>query len=359
MAQKIKEAKKARLPVGKRAGYFSLCLGAALLLIFWINALLHHAGESQPYELTTFSMGSYVRQTVWGTQEEQAAKLAVQAVDSLEWEISWRDAPELGGEGRSILRLNQSAGRDGATISPATGELLETALALCETSCGAFDITLGPLTRLWDFDGSPRLPKQEELTRALALTGWQDVLLDETRARLARPGMAIDLGAIGKGAACDRAVDVYRQNDVTGAVVAVGGSIGLYGKKPQGQSWRVSVRNPEGEGSLGTLELESGFVSTSGSYEKFFQQDGKTYCHLLDPRTGYPAESGLISVTVWHPESGALSDGLSTACFVLGLEESLSLLREYQAQGVFVDQDGTVTVTEGFEDRFIRNNSGD
>ena len=129
----------------------------------------------------------------------------------------------------------------------------------------------------------------------------------EQAAALLDPGMSIDLGAAGKGAACDTALEEYRRAGIKGAVVAVGGSIGLYGKKPDGKDFRVSVRSPEGEGSLGVLELPGGFVSTSGSYEKFFQQDGRTYCHLLDPRTGYPAESGLTSVTVWCQDSGALS----------------------------------------------------
>lgn len=170
--------------------------------------------------------------------------------------------------------------------------------------------------------------------------------------------MALDLGAIGKGAACDAALECYRQSDVKAAVVAVGGSVGLYGTKPDGQAWRVSVRDPADAGGLGVLDLPGGFVSTSGSYEKFFEQDGKTYCHLLDPRTGFPAESGLASVTVWCPPDmeagypGALSDGLATACFVLGLEDSIPLLEQYGAQALFVDEEGWVTVTAGLREHF-------
>ena len=345
MAQEKNQTTRARLPVGKRVRNFLLCLGAALLLVLGAYGLFRFAQGTQPYELTAFSMGSYVRQTIWGPRRERAAPEAANALTGLENLISWRREGD-------VSRLNQQAGQEPVSISPRTQGLLQELLELCRKSEGAFDITLGPVTRLWDFDSSPHLPKEEDLAQALALTGWQDVELEGDRARLARPDMALDLGAAGKGAACDEALTIYRELGVNGAVIAVGGSIGLYGKKPDGLPFRVSVRDPEGEGSLGVLELEGGFVSTSGSYEKFFQQDGKTYCHLLDPRTGYPAEGGLVSVTVWHPESGALSDGLATACFVLGLQDSLALLREYNAQAIFVDQDGLVTVTEGLADCF-------
>src|SRR5699024_9207852 len=126
---------------------------------------------------------------------------------------------------------------------------------------------------------------------------------------------------IGKGAACDAAVQMYQESGAEAGIVAVGGSIGLYGEKPDGSLWRLGVRDPNSGDdraeAMGLLDLASGFVSTSGSYEKTFTENGKTYHHLLDPKTGYPAESGLVSVTV-VAKSGALSDALATAVFVLG-----------------------------------------
>lgn len=354
--------KKARLPLGRRARFFAGGLGILLLTggILWAIAR-----RNTPYELSSFSMGSYVRQTLWGAKSGQAAADASSALNDLENRISWRREGD-------IAQINRQAGKEPVLVEEDTQALLEEMLTLCEKSGGALDITLGPVTRLWDFDNEPHLPDEKELREALGLVDYHRLLTGEnafweflptakelfcgkpaeTCAVLLDPGMSIDLGAVGKGAACDTALKEYRRAGIKGAVVAVGGSIGLYGEKPDGKDFRVSVRDPAGAGSLGVLELSGGFVSTSGSYEKFFEQDGKTYCHLLDPRTGYPAESGLVSVTVWCEDSGALSDGLATACFVLGPEKGLALLAEYGAEGVLVDDGHKVAVTAGLKERF-------
>lgn len=361
---------KARLPLGKRAfiGFCGLAvLVAGLLFWFWQD-------RSEAYELSTFAMGSYIQQTVWGAGREEAARSANEAINRLENQISWRRDGD-------VAAINENAGKALAEVDEKTGALLEEILSLCRRSGRALDITLGPVTRLWDFDSDPHLPEEDELEAALELVGYDRLLTGEEAffafasvsrelfdgdasaleraAVLMDPGMTLDLGAVGKGAACDAAIEVYRQEGVSAAVIAVGGSVGLYGEKPGGKLWSVSVRDPAGAGGLGELELPGGFVSTSGSYEKFFEEDGKTYCHLLDPRTGYPAESGLVSVTVWCPPDmaaenpGALSDGLATACFVLGLEESFPLLEEYGAEAVFLDEERQVYVTDGLAERFL------
>ena len=371
----MKPDAKARLPLGKRARFFVLALALALVLGLAAGLWALRARNAS-YQLDTFSMGSYVRQTRWGPGGEEAARQAAWAVDALEGELTWREeaSQSQGGRKGAVFLLNQAAGTAPVSLPPAIGGLLDQLLDLSRKSGGAFDPTIGPVSRLWSFDSEPRLPAPQELKAALTLVGYDRLVTGEEAffeltsvsrelfdgnaapleqaAALLDPGMSIDLGAAGKGAACDTALEEYRRAGIKGAVVAVGGSIGLYGKKPDGKDFRVSVRSPEGEGSLGVLELPGGFVSTSGSYEKFFQQDGRTYCHLLDPRTGYPAESGLTSVTVWCQDSGALSDGLATACFVLGLEEALALLEEYGAQGVFVTNDRRVAATPGLRERF-------
>ena len=165
----------------------------------------------------------------------------------------------------------------------------------------------------------------------------------------------LDLGAVGKGIACDVAQNYLKQQkEVSGAVIAVGGSILLYGSKVDGTNWNVAVQNPRGKDgeAMGVLSLSGTTnVSTSGDYEKYFMQNGKRYHHILDPSTGYPAESSLISVTVVS-DNGLLSDGLSTACFVLGKEKGQKLLEIYGAEGIFIDQNKKVTVTKGLKDKF-------
>ncbi|MCI9553479.1 MAG: FAD:protein FMN transferase [Acutalibacter sp.] len=324
--------------------------GLLFFLLVGGAAALYWHKEPEPKRLETFAMGSYMQQSLWGG-EETAAQEASEAVAALENEISWRRQG-------SIAQLNQAAGGSGGVmLSPQAAAVLGQALLISEKSGGALDPTLGPLTRLWDFDGSPRLPGEKELAEALALVDYRALdLAEEGRASLQQAGMQADLGAVGKGAACDAAVACYQEKGVQAAVVAVGGSVGLWGQKPGGSPWQVSVRDPEGVGSLGVLRLEGGFVSTSGSYEKFFEQEGKTYCHLLDPATGYPAQSGLVSVTVWHMESGALSDGLATACFVLGQEKGIQLLEAFGAGGVFVTEKGVITATGPLKEKFTLTN---
>lgn len=355
----------------RRTKRIAVCL-TLIVLASGIWLMRAYMERERPYTLESFAMGSYVRQTVWGRKSEDAAAENVQRIEALEREISWR-------RDGGIAQLNRQAGGEPVTMEEDTGALLAEMLELCEKSGGALDITLGPVTRLWNFDGEPRLPDARELEAALALVDYRKVAIDREehmyavpnedgshidcldvsyRVSLAEPGMAVDLGAVGKGAACDVMIQRYTGAFNVGAVVAVGGSVGLRGEKPSGGPWRVSVRDPAGNGSLGVLELPAGFVSTSGSYEKFFEQDGKTYHHILDPRTGYPAESGLVSVTVFVPYGsglqypGAISDALATACFVLGLEDGTSLLAEYGAEAVFVDTDGNITLTEGLSNSF-------
>lgn len=376
----MQEKNKARLPLVRRAVLLGI---AAVLALAGLGFWLWQSSWAREHELTAFAMGSYVQQTVWGSGAEDAMAETVRGIEELEREISWR----LEGD---VALINSQAGGEPVALDEetGTGELLAEMLELCERSGGALDITLGPVTRLWDFDNEPKLPDEEELKKAMELVGYNGVSMDSeeymyavsnedgshldclgTRyfVSLAKPGMALDLGAVGKGAACDSAVSRYIcAGGVSGAVVAVGGSVGLYGKKPGGEDWQVGVRDPDGAGSLGVLSLPGGFVSTSGSYEKYFEQDGRVYCHLLDPRTGYPAESGLRSVTVWCPAEmndkfthpGALSDGLATACFVLGTEDGMELLESYGAEGIFIDEDGGITVTGGLKERFTLTEAG-
>lgn len=320
-------------------------LAAAILALLLIAALAaYFRADNGLVSYSTFAMGSYVEQTLYGRKGEKAGPAASQAVAQLENSISWRR------EHGSIYNLNASAGDGPVPIDEEARSVLETALAVSEKSGGAFDPTIAPVSWLWDFDNDPHLPPADSLEEARARVDYTRLSLSEEGASLPA-GMAVDLGAAGKGAACDSAIRVYKQYGVKAAVVAVGGSVGLYGQKPDGAPWQVSVRDPWGDGSIGVLALEEGFLSTSGSYEKTFEQDGMVYHHLLDPKTGYPAQSGLASVTVCSG-GGALSDCLSTACFLLGYEDSLPLLEAFSAEAVFIGKNKEITCTPGLADRF-------
>ncbi|MCD8119365.1 MAG: FAD:protein FMN transferase [Lachnospiraceae bacterium] len=240
------------------------------------------------------------------------------------------------------------------TLSDTLASYLTEILDVSLNSGGALDPTVGLLSQLWDIGGSnPRIPSEDEIAAVLPFTGYERLSLSGNLLSVPA-GMALDLGAVGKGIGCDAVGELLEAEDtVTAAVVSIGGSILTWGTKPDGTDWSVAIRDPRDEdGYLGILKVTGTcYISTSGDYEKYFIEDGTRYCHILDPETGYPADSGLISVTVVC-DSGLLSDALSTACFVLGYEDSLSLLSLYGAEAIFVDEDKNVYVTDGLADIF-------
>ena len=194
-----------------------------------------------------------------------------------------------------------------------------------------------------------------EVDELLKDVGYGKVSLDGDKVTLEK-GATLDLGATGKGIGCDVVSDFLKtQTDVSGMILNLGGSsVMAYGEKPDGSDWKVALtdpRDPEGD-YLGAITLNDGeFLSTSGDYEKYFIEDGKRYHHILDPKTGYPVWNGLDSVTVIC-DSGLFADGLSTACFVLGMDDALKLLEKYNADAVFVDEDKNIYLTSGMKERF-------
>lgn len=325
-------------------------LGILAVIIIFIVIL--KLSSPEPFEATTYAMGTYVQQTVYGGNPSEAAEKGANAVVNLENEISWRIVDS------DIAAINEAAGKTWTQVSDSTYSILSESLDVCEKSGGDFDITIAPLSLLWNFDDSPTAPPSDgQIQKFLPYVDYTKLRSDpnEKSFSFKNTGYAVDLGAIGKGAACDAVVKEYAGTDIEYGIVAVGGSVGTYGKKPFGSKWNIAVRDPEGGESIGSLSIEGGFVSTSGSYEKRFEYEGREYHHILDPKTGYPVENGLVSVTIVGG-SGALSDALSTACFVKGYDESLELLHAYGAGGIFVYADKSVQVTENLKDSFSLSN---
>lgn len=311
------------------------------------------------YGAANTAMGTVVRQSIY-TEKDDVTKEVERIITELEQEkLSWRI------EDSEIARINAAAGTD-EEFAP-SDELKEDLIILLEVSQrsgGAFDCTLGALTSLWNIDAwaagtntQPVLPKEAAVKQALANTGYDKIELDDGGICLPE-GMRLDLGAVGKGIACDRIAAYLEEKKVCGAVISVGGSILTYGEKPDGTPWQVGIVNPKDTSSLlGTLCLEGQwFVSTSGDYERYVEVDGKRFHHILDPSTGYPAESGVCSVTILC-KSGILSDALSTACFVMGTEKGMALAESYGAEALFVDGQGNISMTWGLQAVF--NEAGD
>jgi Membrane-associated lipoprotein involved in thiamine biosynthesis len=338
----------------KKKKSLTIVLGVLLGLIVVVLIVLWAAfgQRALSYECTNYGMGTYIQQTVYGAKREDAAKAAAKSIGDLENLISWRI------DGSDIDRLNQAAGSDWITLDPKTIGILDTSLDVAKKSGGAFEPTILPISSLWDFGGeNQHVPSDAEIKKFLQYVDYQNLRIDKTNstASLKNHYMAVDLGGIGKGAACDEAIAAYKAAGADSAIIAVGGSVGVYGAKINHSSWRIAVRDPANSetnaASMGEIALDSGFVSTSGTYEKQFTQNGVTYHHLLNPKTGYPENNGLVSVTVVCG-NGALSDALSTACFILGKDKGMELLSEYKANGIFIDQNNRVYVTENLKSKF-------
>lgn len=312
---------------------------AIYILTFLLIFPLCGCRQSRTQIGTFFAMGSFVSQTVYGAENTVLETVKSDIIRAEEMLSHKNKDSKI-----SLLNREKTAVFDADTY-----DMLQRAVAFCADSGGVFDISLLSLTELWDFDSEhPSVPKDNDIQEALEKTGYKNIVFGENNTVSLKNNVSLDLGALGKGYACDIAVKHYQKAGVSG-IIAVGGSIGVNGQKPDGEPFTVGIRDPFSKNAsdvFASIKLNSGFISTSGSYEKYFEKDGVLYHHILDVKTGYPVETDLVSVTVVCG-NGMNSDMLSTACFILGIENSKPLLEKYNAQAVFVKKDKSVAITEG------------
>ena len=256
-----------------------------------------------------------------------------------------------------IAAITENAGVQPVEVSQRTFDLLQRAKELSEQSDGAFDITIAPVVELWGITSDhPHVPTDEELAQAMALMGLEDLVLDEEActAYLTRPGMAIDLGGIAKGWTADQLREYARELGAERGYVSLGGNLMIIGERPDGDPFKFGLRDPQGDAStyLGTVTLEDGCtMATTGGYERYFEEDGIRYHHVLDPRTGYPADSDLLSVAVISKD-GTLADYLSTTLFVQGLEAAKAAAGSEDYALVMVDQENNVWISGSLRGNF-------
>ena len=323
----------------------TLAVLAALALL--LSACAPAASPAAPTaETTFFAMDTVMSLRVYAGGDVDVLDAAEDRVREVEarWSVTAPDS--------EISALNHSGA---AELSPETERLLDAALELCALTDGALDISIYPVLRAWGFTtGEYAVPDDEAIAALLSRVDYTKVEYGGRRASLPE-GMEIDLGSVAKGCTGDVLAALLRENGVTSALLDLGGNIQTVGARPDGSPWRVGVRDPEGDGSIGVVEVTDQAVVTSGGYERYFEEDGVRYWHILDPKTGFPARSGLASVTVVG-DSGVLCDGLSTALFVMGREKALDFWRQHRDECgfelVLVEEDGAVTVTEGLAGRF-------
>lgn len=311
----------------------------AALLAAIITALCPGCTRIEKAHTDLIAMDTVMDLTIYGPAELLPG--AEELIRTLEKELSVTDG------GSEIAVLNASGE---AKLGENALGLVKAALEYGERTGGAFDICIFPVVRAWGFTtGEYRVPSKEELVSLLPLADSSRVHISGDTVSLDE-GTMIDLGGIAKGRAADMLADYFRANGVKSAILNLGGNVLALGAKPNGADWRVGVADPFGSGNACIISCRDKAVVTSGSYQRYFEADGVTYCHIIDPSTGMPVNNGLSSVTVIC-SNGAEADALSTALFVMGYERASEFWRgSNDFEAVFIFSDGRIAVTEGLSE---------
>lgn len=292
-----------------------------------------------------FSMDTYMEITVYASKGEAAIASCKDEIYRLEALLSVTD------ENSDIGRVNAAGS---AAVSADTAEIIKCAIQTGEETNGALDITVYPVLKAWGFTtGDCAVPDAETLDALLQNVDCTQIRLEGGTVTVPA-GVQLDLGALAKGYASDKAAEILRENGITSALINLGGNIMTVGSNPDGSPWRIGIRNPFSlDENIGVIEIADKAVVTSGGYERCFTaEDGETYHHIIDPSTGAPARSGLVSVTIIGG-SGMMCDALSTALFVMGAERAEEYYREKgDFDMILVTEDGEIFITEGIADSF-------
>jgi len=255
-----------------------------------------------------------------------------------------------GSENSDIYKINQNKS---TKVSSDTVEIISKALTISQETNGAFDITLAPVIDLWGFYGNKfNVPSNDKLKSTLSNVGYKNVQIKDDMISIPK-NASVDFGGIGKGYASDKVVELLKENGIKSAIISLGGNVYAIGKKPNNSLWVIGIANPNNPAQpIGKLLISNKAVITSGNYQRYFEQDGITYHHIINPKTGKSADSSLESVTI-IADSGTRADGLSTALFVMGLDKGIEF---WQSSGnfdaIFIDDNGTIYVTAGIKDIF-------
>ena len=333
---------------------FRACTGLVAVLVLSACGAGKSTVSAAPglVERARVSMGTEVHITAWTDDETTAVAAfdkAFDEFDRLDALMSvWKD-------GSDVVRINDAAGKPAVAVSREVREVLHAAREVSEWTAGKFDVTFAALSGLWKFDHDidGRVPDRAEIAERLPFIDYRALRIDDRAgtASLARAGMKVNLGGIGKGYAIDRAVTILRDARLTDFMIQSGGDLFVSGRRGD-RPWRVGIQDPRGASNtlFAAIEATNAAVSTSGDYERFFIRDGRRYHHILDPGTGEPA-SRSRSVTI-VANSATVADGLSTGVFILGGDEGMALIEKLpDIEGVIVGADNQVRVSSGLRAR--------
>lgn len=325
------------------------CLLSLLLCVSFCVPMLSCAPENN-VSRTYYTMDTFITVTLYADADTGERLLDACGTILSELNSLWSRTEEES----DVSALNTANGM-ACTMDARTVTLLQTAMEVSQRTGGAFDVTILPVVILWqECEAAGRLPTDTELEHARSLVGYDRITLTSASSASVPSDMGIDLGGIGKGAAISVLIEYLREHDACG-VVSFGSNVAVLGEKPTGEAYRIALRDPhDASAYAGILSMTDGeILSVSGDYERYYTIDGARYHHILDPKTGYPADTGLSSVAVVCRD-GALADALSTALFVMGEEAALAFHQSgtYDFEAVFIRTDGSLRITEGLAARF-------
>ncbi len=295
-----------------------------------------------------FAMDTYMTVKAYGFNGDAAVDAAVDEINRLDALLS---------TGKKDSEIGQINANNGGQLSEDGAVLMERSLELYKSTNGAFDVAIYPVMKAWGFtDGNYQVPDTDALKATLELVDPSLIDYDKETSTVSfkKDGVQIDLGGIAKGYTSSRIMDIYKEKGVTSGLVNLGGNAQVFGTKPDGSLWRVAVQSPDSEDEyLGVLETKDKAIITSGGYERYFEKDGVTYHHIIDPSTGYPADNGLISVTIVSAD-GTLADGLSTSLFVMGKDKAIDYWRAHSDEFdmILLTDDEKLYVSAGIKDSF-------
>ncbi len=322
--------------------YFSLAF-----VLFFVFAFSCSTNKLSIYRKSKSLMDTFVTITVVSYSSDKADSAIESAFSAMEM---FGNLIDFFSDKSEVSLINKNAGIREVKVSPETLDSIEKAIYVADKSGGSFDPTIGPVIKIWDFYKKVK-PSGIEIKKKLPLVNYKDVIIDRDKSTvfLRKKGMLLDIGGIAKGYAADLAVMDLKQNGIRSGIVAAAGDIRTFGIKPNGKQWRIGIRNPRQKNRsneiIAKINLSDKAISTSGDYERYFMINGQRFHHLLDPKTGYPANL-CRSVTI-ITDKGALSDAFSTAVFILGPEKGLKLVQEMLIDAIIIDDNGKIYITPG------------
>lgn len=318
-------------------------------LLCFVFAYSCSTNKLSMYKKSKTLMDTFVTITVVSDSEDKAETAIDNAFSTIE---QFGKLINFFSDESEVSLINKNAGIREVKVSPETLNVIEKAIYVSEKSGGAFDPTIGPIMKLWDFYKKVK-PSEIEIKKKLPLVNYKNVIIDRDKSTvfLKKKGMLLDLGGIAKGYAADLAVATLKQNDIQSGLVVIAGDIRGFGLKPDGKPWNIGIKNPrqknESDEIIAKIRLSDKAISTSGDYERYFLINGQRFHHLLDPKTGYPANL-CRSVSIIS-DKGAFSDAFSTAVFIIGHEKGLNLVQETGMDAIIIYNNGIIHTTPGLK----------